>query len=257
MLLLACDIGNTRIKSVLFDNGGSSNFKSVSSLNDIIKGYENKNITSVAFTSVVAEKSKKFIKLIKKNFKFSPYRITNNSKFNLAIDYLSPKTLGIDRICSAEGAYYLFKQSKEFKNYSKKDFIISIDFGTATTLNFIKYPGIFIGGIILPGIKMMTELLNGHTSQLPRIPDLYYKRLIGKNTEEAISSGIVNSTVGLIEKSVNELQTKCKAKEIYVYVTGGNSSKIIPHLKMKCKFVNELVLIGVKKIYEKNLNSKL
>lgn len=256
-MLLACDIGNTRTKSVLFDKSGSSNFNSSTALNEIIDNYRNKNISAVAFSSVVTRKSEEFIKLIKKKLKISPYQITSSSKFNLRIDYLQPETLGIDRICSAEGAYYLFNQSKEFKDYSKNDFIISIDFGTATTLNFVKFPGVFIGGIISPGIEMMTEALNSQTAELPKVSNLSYKKMIGRNTFEAISSGVVNSTVGLLERSINELKIKYKARKIHIYVTGGNSPAITPHLKIRHKLVNELVLIGVRAVYEKNIKSKL
>lgn len=256
-MLLACDIGNTRIKSALFNKDKSSNHKSALSLNDIIKANKNKNINSVIFSSVVAEKSEEFIKLVKKNFSITPYRINNNSKFNLTIDYLTPGTLGIDRICSAEGAFYLFRKSKKINNYNKDDFIISIDFGTATTLNFVKYPGIFIGGIILPGIEMMVESLKSQTAQLPKILTSNYKSLIGKNTKGAIASGVINSALGLIEKSVKELKQKYKAREIYIYITGGNSKKIIPYLNLKYKFIDDLVLIGVKTVYEKNIKPKL
>ena len=76
--------------------------------------------------------------------------------------------------------------------------------------------------------------------------------MVGKNTKESISSGIINSTIGLIEKSINELKLKNKAARLHVFITGGNAKGIIPYLKIKHKFVSELVLIGIKAVYEKN-----
>lgn len=251
-MLLACDIGNTRIKSAIFDNTKIIDFKIITTINELFASYKNSKITSAAFSSVVPERSKELTDQIKQNFDIFAFQIGHNSKFNLKIDYLTPETLGIDRICSAEGAFSLFKK---LKNYSKNDLIISIDFGTATTLNFVKFPGVFVGGIIAPGIELMSDSLNSYTAQLPEVSVSDYKKLIGRDTKESIASGVVNSTVGLIEKSITE--QKDKTKNIHIYVTGGNASKIIPYLKFKHRVVNELVLIGIKSIYEKNVGAKL
>ena len=256
-MLLVCDIGNTRIKTALFKKDKIIDFNSFLSVNKLIRSYKRKNITSVVFSSVVPGKSKKFTSQIKKQFKIPPFRIKDSINFNLKIDYSTPEYVGTDRICSAEGAFYLFKKSRNYKNYNKNDIIISIDLGTATTLNFVKYPGIFKGGIIAPGIKMMSESLHNQTALLPVVSTSEYKKLIGWNTKESVASGIINSTVGLIEKSINELKLKDKSANIYVFITGGNAKQIIPHLKIKYKFVSELVLIGIKAVYEKNMATKL
>ena len=256
-MLLACDIGNTRIKSAIFEDKNIINFRIAKSVNGLIKAYKNTDIAYVAFSSVVPKSSKEFIRQIKKIFNIVPFQINQKSKFNLRIDYQTPETLGIDRICSAEGAFYLFKRSNIFKDYQKNDYIISIDFGTATTLNFIKYPGVFTGGIITPGIGLMSQSLYNQTAQLPKSSFSDYKNLIGKDTKSAIASGIINSAVGLIERSIRLLRAKHNARKIHIYITGGNSPIIAPHLKFKNKQVNELVLIGIKAVFEKNAGIKL
>ena len=255
-MLLVCDIGNTRIKTALFRKDKIVGSNSFLLINKLTGSYKQKDISSVVFSSVVPEKSEEFTNQIKKKFKISPFRINDKLNFNLKIDYSTPEYVGTDRICSAEGAFYLFKKSKNFKNFTKTDTIVSIDLGTATTLNFVKYPGIFKGGIIAPGVDMMSESLHNLTALLPNVPTSEYKKLIGKNTKESVASGVINSTVGLIEKSINELRLKDKTAKIYVYITGGNAEKIIPHLKIKYKFVKELVLIGIKTVYEKNTGTK-
>jgi type III pantothenate kinase len=252
-MLLVCDIGNTRIKTALFNRNKIVGFNSFSSVNKLVSSYRQKDISSVVFSSVVPDKSKEFAGQIKKKFKISPFRINDSLSFNLKIDHSTPEYVGTDRICSAEGAFYLFKKSRYFKNYSKNDIIISIDLGTATTLNFVKYPGIFKGGIIAPGVKMMGESLHNQTALLPVVSTKEYNKLIGKNTKESIASGIINSTVGLIEKSISELKLKNKSWKTHVFITGGNAQQIIPHLEMKHKLVNELVLVGIKAVYEKNI----
>lgn len=251
-MLLVCDIGNTRIKTALFDRNRIIDFKSFTSINKLVVSYRQKNISSVAFSSVVPNTSKEFESHFKKKLKITPFRVNNSLAYNLKIDHSTPEYVGTDRICSAEGAFYLFKRSSNFKKYNKNDIILSIDLGTATTLNFVKYPEVFTGGIIAPGVRMMGELLHNQTALLPIVSSSEYKRLIGRNTKESISSGIINSTIGLIEKSINELMSKNKSVTVYVYVTGGNANQIIPYLKIKHKFVPELVLIGIKAVYEKN-----
>jgi type III pantothenate kinase len=256
-MLLVCDIGNTRIKSAIFIKDKIFGKKITTSVNDSIDFFKSKDITAAAFSSVVPEKSEEFSDLVRQQFNISPLMISDNLIFNLKIDYSTPENLGTDRVCSAEGAFYLFKRSNKYRNYGNNDFIVSIDLGTATTINFVKYPGTFIGGIIAPGVEMMSESLHNKTALLPVIPTSEYKKLIGKNTKESIASGVINSTVGLIEKSFSQLKSKRKPENIHIYLTGGNAQKIIPYLKIKHKFVEELVLLGIKAIYEKNAEFKI
>ena len=256
-MLLACDIGNTRIKSAVFTKDKISHKKVTTLVSDLIDFYKTKDITAAAFSSVVPEKSKEFSDLLKQQFNISPLMVSDNLKFNLRIDYSTPENLGTDRVCSAEGAFYLFKRSKRYKKYNKNDVIVSVDLGTATTINFVKYPGTFKGGIIAPGLEMMSQSLHDKTALLPVIPASAYKKLIGKNTKESVASGLINSTVGLLEKCFSELKAKRKLENIHIYLTGGNAPKIIPYLKIKHKFVEELVLLGIKAIYEKNVGLRL
>ena len=175
-------------------------------------------------SSVVPTTSKTLEEQLKK-INISPFFINSESKFNLKNEYKTPSTLGIDRICSAEGAFYLYQHSSNFKskNYSEKDFILTIDFGTATTLNFVKYPGIFMGGIIAPGINMMFNSLLTNTAQLPSVQIDDYQNFIGADTNQSISSGIINSSIGLIERTIKHLKQNLNAEIINVFITGGNA----------------------------------
>lgn len=182
-MFLAIDIGNSRIKTGIFKNEllSETSFQDEQSLLDLIK---NNQIKEIGISSVVPEKSKNIIDNISKKNSIDPYIISKNSKFNLGIDYETPDTLGIDRICSAEGAFLLFK--KKSKLFDEKTIIISIDLGTASTINVIKYPGIFIGGIIAPGINMMIDSLNKNTAQLPDAAFSDYKNFIGRDRKSVV-----------------------------------------------------------------------
>ncbi|MGE5498907.1 MAG: type III pantothenate kinase, partial [Syntrophothermus sp.] len=248
------DIGNSRIKFALYDKYGLRELKISSQGLLPLDWFRNIKIKNVAISSVVPSLTDELSEYFSKEFKIEPFVITHESLFNLQIDYETPHSLGIDRICSAEGAFALFKESKEFKGYDEKTFIITIDLGTATTVNIVKYNGLFSGGIIMPGIMTMTNSLKVNTAQLPEISiELDYKGFIGKNTRSSIASGILNSTLSLIENCVCYLKSEMGAKEVKLYTTGGNAPIIEKHLKFEHLMVEDLVLRGVKSVFERNV----
>ncbi len=252
-MLLAIDIGNTRIKSALFEDNGIREINSFTDVGSLLNySSTKKNILDIAISSVVPSTANSLSEHLNKYLGITPFIIASNSKFNLKNDYKSPDTLGIDRLCSAEGAFFLFKQSKNYTNYSENDFIITIDLGTATTINFIKYPGVFLGGIIAPGINTMFNSLQSNTAQLPSVKIQDYKGFIGVNTKQSIASGILNSTLGLIEKTINHLKKDYHAENVFIYVTGGNANEILNHFNFEYEFEESLVLLGVKAVWDVN-----
>ncbi len=251
-MLLACDIGNTNIKTGVFENEKLSSFNSFNTYRNFIENIKNINFSDIAISSVVPTITEKLKKDLSNFSPGKPFIIDKSANFNLKIKYDSPDTLGIDRVCSAEGAFYIYKNSTEFKDYNLNTFILSIDFGTATTINFVRFPGEFVGGIIAPGIKTMFNSLNTNTAQLPDIDESFYKELIGSDTKSSIASGIVNSVTGLIEKSISQLKTIYSAKKIKIYITGGNAEKILPYLTFDYQLEKALVLKGIKAVYYKN-----
>ena len=251
-MLLAFDIGNSRIKAGVFSNNNFVEFYSFENFESFHKIFLNQNFDQIAISSVVPKLTEKLIIKLKDYSEVTPFVIDRNVKLNLKIEYNSIETLGVDRICSAEGAFHLYKKSHEFGNYNSTTFILSIDFGTATTINIISFPGIFIGGAIAPGIQMMFDTLNSKTAQLPNVSELNYKSIIGKDTFSSIASGVINSTIGFIERTINHLKSEMNGSEFKIFITGGNAEKFAPHLNFEFSLVKELVLIGIKSIYDKN-----
>ncbi len=249
-MFLACDIGNTNIKSAFFKDSEILDFNSFKDENAFLKYLENKKFKSSGISSVVPSLNAVLSNGIKKISGIKPYIIDINSPFSIKLNYETKDTLGIDRICSAEGAYYLVQ--KKFPVFIKSNnFILAIDFGTATTVNILKMPGEFTGGMILPGIQMMFDSLQKNTAQLPGTSENDYKNIIGKSTMSSIASGIINSNAGLIERLRNYLKKTEKADEIKIYLTGGNAGKIIQHLDFEFVYEKALVLIGVNSVCRK------
>ncbi len=246
-MFLACDIGNSYIKSGLFEGNkltDSFSFQNTDRLAEIIS---EKEITAAGISSVVPAKTNQILKLLNAG-SIPLHIISHSSSFNLKIRYKTPETLGIDRLCSAEGAFFLNNGIKE------DEILLSIDMGTATTINVIRYPGEFAGGVIAPGVTMMGTALHSYTAQLPEVNFEDYEGMIGDSTKSSIASGLINSTLGMIDRITAHLSKTYSEKNIKIYLTGGNAEKIAPHLDKEFTYQKNLVLFGIKAVSELNIN---
>ena len=248
-MMLALDIGNTNIKSGYFVKNKLSDFTTFKNQEELFNWLKQIEFGTAAISSVVPAITAKVKNFLEEELKIIPYIITTKSLFNLKLDYKTPETLGIDRICSLEAALEIFNNSKSLKG---ETFILSIDFGTATTINIAAPPQNFIGGLVAPGIKTMFDSLNSETAQLPALNFSDYKSLIGNDTNSSIASGISTATVGMIEKTINHLKEKHGAEKISCFITGGNAKQVQSHLPKDFIYDEALVLKGVNKVY--NLN---
>ena len=249
-MFLACDVGNSLIKIGVFKNDKLIEHIKIIPEKLDVGIFAEYDISGAAVSSVNKKSSSKIIDLITENFGVIPFEISTSKKLNLKLDYETPETLGIDRICGAEGAFYIFRKSE--KEYTNDDFIISIDFGTATTFNLVKYDGVFTGGLIAPGISMMSHSLSSETAQLPEVNLSDFTSTIGKSTKSSIASGIINATLGMINSVLDQLDKENSAAKFHIYITGGNAGKILPHLNFSYSYQPALVLYGIKSIYGKN-----
>jgi type III pantothenate kinase len=254
-MLIAIDIGNTRIKTGVLQNNLLTGFFSFTGMDEVLPFIKNNKDYNFAISSVVPDKTKIISEEINKISGKTPFIISGKIKTNLKVDYATPETLGTDRLCSAEGAFYLFKSSKNYSNYSKDTFIISLDLGTASTINIIEYPGNFIGGLISPGIKMMFESLKQRTAQLPHLDASHFISTVGNDTNSSIASGVITSAVGMIEKTINDLKKEKLAKKVFVYLTGGSAESILPYLNFNFVYEEGLVLYGINALWQ--LNNKI
>lgn len=251
-MLLAVDIGNTTIKTALFDEDQLISHINCASVEEIISIAESEKLTDTVVSSVVPGRLDAFNQLFFNRFGKEPLVINRHLKFDLKIDYKTPETLGVDRICSSEGAFTLYKKSPEFLSYNNQTYIVVLDFGTATTVNFISYPGIFVGGMILPGMKMMFTALKTNTAMLPMITESEYDSFIGKSTHESISSGVLNAQAGIADRVVSFIKETEDFPFIRIYITGGVSKFIMPLINHTFNYEPNLVLLGINSIYLKN-----
>lgn len=248
-MLLAIDIGNTNIKCGLFKGTHLKDHYTILHISDLKNYFKKQEITNVAVSSVVPGKTDQIINAITAESIPAPYIITKNSDFHLKIKYKTPETLGIDRLCSCEGAFALLN-----KKLSNNTYLITIDFGTATTINIVKPPSIFIGGVIAPGVRTMFDSLKNKTSQLPSLSLENYKSILGDDTRSSMASGVIQSSIGLVDKVIGYIKKLDDCNKIIVYITGGMASKIKNYLNIDFIYDEFLVLKGIRSVYKLNKN---
>jgi type III pantothenate kinase len=246
-MLLTLDVGNTNIKSALFADQSLKELI-VHHDEDKVSDYLNETNFNEAAICSVNPRVEKLIseKISSKGIKV--FRVSIRNKFTFDIAYETPETLGIDRLCSAAGAFDIALKNNLL---SKGQYLLTIDFGTATTINIVSPDKKFLGGLIAPGISTMLRSLNEKTAQLP-IPELNsYKGVIGASTNSSILSGVVTATIGMIKETTAYLESK---SEVYplIFATGGNAGYILPYLDDRIIFDEALVLKGLKTIYDLN-----
>lgn len=158
----------------------------------------------------------------------------------LTIDMDVPGSLGADLIVDALAA---------IDKYPKP--ILIFDMGTATTLSVIDENGIYIGGMIMPGLRLGVDALAARTSQLPRISLDAPKHVIGKNTIDCIKSGAIYGNAGMLDSLIDRVAEEL-GKTPTVIATGGLIGDIVPHCKRELIYEKNLTLWGLLILYERN-----
>ena len=247
-MLLTLDIGNTNIKSALFEDERLIELIVHSEADRAINYLNESTFTEAAICSVNPRVEKSLTEIISSKG-IKAFIANIQDKFSFKINYETPETLGMDRVCSATGAFEIATREKLL---SSNQFLIIIDFGTATTINIVSPLREFIGGLIAPGITTMLKSLNEKTAQLPLTDLKSYKGFIGNSTQSSIISGVMASTVGMINETIYHLSELSNQNMPILFTTGGNAKHVLPQLKYKVLFEEALVLKGLKVIYDMN-----
>ena len=128
---------------------------------------------------------------------------------------------------------------------------IVIDMGTATTVSVVNDKKQYIGGMILPGVGVSLDALTSRASQLSGISIDAPKHIIGKNTIECMKSGVLYSNAAAMDGIVERIEEEL-GQRTTVIATGGLAKKIVSHCKREIILDEDLLLKGLRVIYEKN-----
>ena len=238
---LTIDIGNTSTKIALFDKKQPVKFYDNFDLSKIISLIIEKQVDKTIISSVKKD-NERFMELIQKYCKIIELdHLTPLPIHNL---YETPQTMGMDRLAAVVGANHLNKG----KN------CLVIDAGTCITVDFIDKKGYYQGGSISPGLNMKFKALHNFTDNLPllkrEIEEIREFELIGKNTHDAIRSGVINGTVAELEGIIRAYYNKYD--DLKVVICGGNAKFFETKIKTPIFVIPELVLIGLNEILIKN-----
>lgn len=173
-----------------------------------------------------------------------PLVVDSSFATGLVLDVENPEALGTDRIASAMGALKIGDPP-----------IAIVDFGTATTVNFLdsapEGDPVFRGGAILPGLGLMGHALAASTSLLPRVREGGEVKLPGRNTEECIRAGIAFATAGGVERILEEVE-QAQGHKYSLVATGGMLDYAAGFIRRSVKREPALTLRGLFEMYEKS-----
>lgn len=170
----------------------------------------------------------------------NPMVVGPGIKTGLNIHMDDPTSVGSDRIVIAVAALQEYKPP-----------LILVDMGTATTIEVVDQGNTYLGGCIIPGVRVSAEALSSRASQLPGIQLDKPKRVIGKNTVECMRSGIMYGAAAMLDGMLDRMEEEL-GKKTTVVATGGMAQFIAPLCKREMKLEKDLLLKGLNIIYRKN-----
>jgi type III pantothenate kinase len=253
-MLLVIDIGNTNIVFGVYEDDTLINHWRLSTsiqktvdeyailLNSLLYFEKIKlnQIDSAVISCVVPPLLIPFEIICRKYVGIRPILVEPGIKTGMPILYENPSELGADRIVNAISGYEKYKRA-----------LIIVDFGTATTFDYITPKGEYVGGAIAPGIMISLEALFERASKLPRVELIKPKSIIGKNTVYAMQSGIIYGYVSLVDGIVKRMKEEVKT-DPYIIATGGLASLIYKESETIDEVDEFLTLRGLKLLYERN-----
>ena len=238
---LIIDVGNTRVKSAVFNNDEIIHYELLSIDNLVKKNIEiiEKFKCQEAIISSVSLLKKDQIIKIKEKIKLIV--LNANTKIPFKNNYKTPKTLGVDRLALAAAAV---------SKFPKKNVLI-IDAGTCITYDFIDEKSNYLGGAISPGITMRYKSLNFYTNRLPLLKPKFENKCLGNNTISSINIGVVTGVINEIDSFIN--QYRKKNKDLTVVLTGGDLNFLNNRLKNGIFANPNFLLEGLNNILTYNL----
>ncbi len=253
MNILIGDIGNTKTKICLIDYKTSKiikvlyfdsiKIKSLFFIKNILKKffYKKKIVRTALFSSVVPEYYLTLKKVLKKNYKIKLFEIKEKMiKKIIKINIKNKKQVGSDRIANAVGVYKKYKSN-----------CIVLDFGTATTFDVVMVNGSYNGGIIAPGVNLSIKSLTDSADQIPKFSIAKQKKIIGKNTLEALRSGFYWGYSGLINNIIFKIEKETKKKYKIIF-TGGYAHLFKTSIIRPFKIDRNITIKGIIEIFKEN-----
>ena len=198
-----------------------------------IKSEVKKDIEGAIICSVVPQATNSFSEAIRKYLNLEPVIVGPGIKTGLKVNIDNPKELGPDRIANSVAGYLI----------TETDTVV-IDLGTATTFDVVSKNKEYLGGSIAPGIKISLDALTLKTASLKSVELDTPNKVIGKNTYEAIQSGLIMGHASMIDSMVEKIILEIDI-EPKIILTGGLSKVVQPILNVNVEYIENLSLIHI------------
>jgi type III pantothenate kinase len=177
--------------------------------------FRRERLTGAALCSVVPAVTPLASHFVKAKLRTACFVLTAKTARGVGIDYPAPETIGPDRLANAIAVRRLCGAPA-----------VVVDFGTAVTFDVVDKKGNYVGGVIAPGLNVMTDYLHEKTALLPRVQIRDVKARIGKNTTQAMLIGAVHGYRGLVRELIAQLKKELGARRLPVVATGGYAELI-------------------------------
>ena len=254
-MILTLDIGNTNIKTALFEGMEMVQYWRVSTDRNmssdeygilLMNLFAHRHISpeqvdGIMISSVVPQINFTIEHMFRTYFRQEPRIIGPGVKTGINIKYENPRELGSDRIANAVAAYELYGGPCN-----------TIDFGTAPSFGVISEKGEFLGGAICPGLKLAAEALTERAAKLPRFELVKPESVIGRNTVTNMQAGIVYGYIGQINYLIDRMKKELGAPNAKVIATGGLAVLVAGESNVIDVMDGLLTLKGLCLIHQKN-----
>ncbi|AHE67673.1 type III pantothenate kinase [Legionella oakridgensis] len=248
-MMLCIDVGNSHIYGGVFADEEirlrfrhTSKMSTSDELGIFLKSVLRENqcfpeaIKRIGVCSVVPQLDYSLRAACVKYFDIEPFFLQAGVKTGLNIQYRNPLEVGADRIANAIAATHRFPG----KN------LIIIDYGTATTFCAINAKKAYLGGAILPGVRLAVDALSNNTAKLPAVEIVKIEQVVGRSTIESIQSGVFYGVLGSCRELIQRIKQEAfPAQDVLVLATGGFASLFDKH-ELYDHLAPDLVLQGIR-----------
>ncbi|KAF2519976.1 type III pantothenate kinase [Flavobacterium salilacus subsp. salilacus] len=237
-MLLAIDIGNTKIKAAVFEEHALIDrftFDRSDAEKNIKKLFETHSGISQTILSSVAKEDAGLLSLLKNHTRLT--LINHTSHFPFVNRYATPETLGIDRMVLSAGAVLLYPDTNR----------LVIDAGTCVTYDFTDSNNHYLGGAISPGLRLRYEAMHNFTAKLPLLYPEMPSDYIGNTTKQAMHSGTVNGLLYEIEGFISRYIEQYG--NVSIILTGGDTDFLAKRLKNTIFANSNFLLESLNKLY--------
>lgn len=206
-----------------------------------LRGVKPACMDGAIISSVVPELKPVLSRAVQMLCGITPVLVGAGVKSGLDIKIDNPAQLGSDLVVGAVGAV---------ARYPKP--LLVFDFGTATTLSVLDGKGRYRGGMIMPGLRLAVEALSSQTAQLPHVDLSAPAHVIGTNTVDCMNAGAIYGTAAMLDGIIQRVEEELGERIASIVGTGGLVSKVAPYCSHRIQVDDDLMLWGLKAIYEKN-----